>query len=315
MDAKYRSALPQLGDRLFLSDGGIETTLIFLDGHDLPHFAAFDLLRRPGGRAALKRYYAPYLALARRDGRGLLLESATWRSSPDWGASLGYGPEALDAANAAAIALLREIRDEAETPETPIVVSGCVGPRGDGYAPERHMSAAEAAGYHARQVDVFAAAGADMVSAITMTSLEEGIGVAEAARTAGMPVAVSFTVETDGRLPTGMALGAAIEGCDAATGGYPAYYMVNCAHPSHFAAALVGDWTARLRGVRANASRMSHAELDNATELDAGDPEALAEDYRALMAALPRLTVVGGCCGTDHRHLAAISAACGHAHA
>lgn len=314
MDARYRRALPQLGDGLFLSDGGIETTLIYLEGHDLPHFAAFDLLRTPEGTAALKRYYAPYVEIARRDGRGLVLESATWRSNPEWGATLGYDAAALDAANAAAIALLHEIRDEAGA-APPMVLSGCVGPRGDGYAPERHMSGDEAAAYHARQVAVFAEAGADMVSAITMSYLEEGLGVAEAAKAAGMPVAIAFTVETDGRLQTGMDLGAAIEACDAATGAYPAYYMVNCAHPSHFAAALAGPWTARVRGVRANASRLSHAELDQATALDAGDPEALADDYRALMTLLPRLAVVGGCCGTDHRHLDAISRACGSADA
>jgi homocysteine S-methyltransferase len=316
MEAKYRSALPQLGESLFLSDGGIETTLMFLEGLDLPHFAAFDLFRTAEGRAALERYYAPYVELARRERRGLVLESATWRSSPEWGARLGYAPEALDAVNAEAIAMLGAIRATAETPETPIVISGCLGPRGDGYAPDRHMTAEEAEAYHARQVAVFARAGADMVSAITMSYLEEAVGIARAARAAGMPVAVAFTVETDGRLRTGMALGAAIEACDAATGGWPAYYMVNCAHPTHFRDALEGGgWLARIGGIRANASKMSHAELDEAPELDPGDPEELGRDYRELMARLPRLRVLGGCCGTDHRHIGAISRACGHAHA
>jgi homocysteine S-methyltransferase len=316
MEAKYRSALPQLGESLFLSDGGIETTLMFLEGLDLPHFAAFDLFRTAEGRAALERYYAPYVELARRERRGLVLESATWRSNPEWGARLGYAPEALDAVNAEAIAMLGAIRATAETPETPIVISGCLGPRGDGYAPDRHMTAEEAEAYHARQVAVFARAGADMVSAITMSYLEEAVGIARAARAAGMPVAVAFTVETDGRLRTGMALGAAIEACDAATGGCPAYYMVNCAHPTHFRDALEGGaWLARIGGIRANASKMSHAELDEAPELDPGDPEELGRDYRELMARLPRLRVLGGCCGTDHRHIGAISRACGHAHA
>jgi S-methylmethionine-dependent homocysteine/selenocysteine methylase len=312
MRAKYRYALPQTGDEIFLTDGGIETTLIFLDGIELPHFAAFDLLRTPEGRAALRRYYAPYVAVAKRDGRGLILESATWRSNPEWGTVLGYGPEALDVANADGIALLREIREAEETARSPMVLSGCLGPRGDGYAPDRFMSAAEAEDYHGRQVRVFETAGADMVTALTMTYVEEGIGIARAAEAAGIPAVIAFTVETDGCLRSGMELAEAVEACDAATGGYPAYYMVNCAHPTHFRDRLTGgDWLGRIGGIRANASKMSHAELDEAPELDPGDPVELGQDYRALMAVLPRLRVLGGCCGTDHRHIGEISHVCG----
>jgi len=313
MHAKYRHSLPQMGNDIFLTDGGLETTLIFLDGLELPSFAAFDVLRTTEGRAALKRYYAPYVALAKRDRRGLILESATWRSNPEWGAVLGYSPEALDTVNRDAIELIRAIRDAEETPASSMVLSGCLGPRGDGYAPERHMTADEAEEYHSRQVRVFEAAGVDLVTAITMTYLEEGVGIARAAKAAAVPAVISFTVETDGCLRTGMELGAAIEACDAATGGYPAYYMVNCAHPTHFRDRLTGgDWLSRIGGIRANASRMSHAELDEARELDAGDPQELARDYRELMALLPKLRVLGGCCGTDHRHIGEISHACQH---
>ncbi|HYN46827.1 MAG TPA: homocysteine S-methyltransferase family protein [Allosphingosinicella sp.] len=320
MRAKYRDALPQLGDKLFLTDGGIETTLIFHQGQELPHFAAFDLMRTPEGRAELARYFAPYVALAKRDGRGLVLESATWRSNPDWGRVLGYTPEALDAVNAAAIDFIRAIHEAEETEASPMVLSGCLGPRGDGYAPDTYMTAEEAEAYHARQVQVFEAAGADMVTAITMTYVEEGIGIARAAKAAGIPAVISFTLETDGRLRQGTSLREAVEACDAATGGYPAYYMVNCAHPSHFRDRLgAGDgdgaWRARIGGLRANASKMSHAELDESPVLDDGDPAELAQDYRGLMDLLPRLNVLGGCCGTDHRHIAAISHACGHVHA
>jgi homocysteine S-methyltransferase len=314
--AKYRQALPQLGDKLFLTDGGLETTLIFHRGQELPHFAAFVLLGTEAGRAELARYYAPYVEIARRDGRGLVLDSATWRSNPEWGATLGYSPEQLDAINAQAVDFVRAIRDAQETPASPMVLNGCIGPRGDGYAPDSYMSADEAEGYHARQVRVFEAAGADMVSAITMTYVDEGIGVARAAKAAGIPAVISFTVETDGRLRTGMALREAVEACDAATGGYPAYYMVNCAHPTHFRDRLGdGAWTGRIGGLRCNASRMSHAELDESPVLDDGDPVELGRDYAGLMAVLPRLTVLGGCCGTDHRHVGEISRACGHAHA
>ena len=314
MQAKYRQALPQMGEELFLTDGGQETTLIFHDGLELPHFAAFTLLATDEGRAALRRYYAAYVAIARRDRRGLVLETPTWRSNPDWGARLGYDGAALDAVNAAAVAFVAALRDAGEAAE-PMVLSGAIGPRGDGYRPESLMSAEEAQAYHARQIGVFAAAGVDLVSAFTMTYVEEAIGIVRAAAAAAVPAVISFTVETDGCLRSGMRLGAAIAACDAATGGYAAYYMVNCAHPTHFRGALAGAWVARIGGIRANASKMSHDELDEAPELDAGDPGELAGEYRALLALLPKARVLGGCCGTDHRHVGEISHACGRAHA
>ena len=310
--ARYRDALPQLGDRLFLTDGGIETTLIFLEGLELPDFAAFHLLKTPEGEAAVRKYFRTYADLSKRLGTGLILESATWRASADWGTKLGYSAEALSAANRHAIWLLEEIRRSYDSPRTPVVVSGCVGPRGDGYVPDKTMSAAEAHAYHDDQVRVFAETGADMIGAITMNYVEEALGVVRAARGAGMPVAIAFTVETDGRLPTGQPLAAAIEEVDKATGAYPSYYMVNCAHPTHFDHVLVAGAPAvgRIRGLRANASRMSHAELNEAPELDAGNPAELGTQYAALKRRLPQLTVMGGCCGTDHRHVEAIARAC-----
>jgi homocysteine S-methyltransferase len=316
METKYRHALPQMGDRLFLSDGGLETSLIFHEGIELPHFAAIVLLRTPEGRKALARYFAPYLAIARRDGRGVVLDTPTWRASSDWAGPLDTTPEGLDAANAEAVAFVAALREREETPETPIVLNGVVGPRGDGYRPDRLMTAAEAEAYHARQVNVLAEAGADMITALTMSYVEEGIGIARAARAAGIPAVISFTVETDGRLRSGMTLGAAIEACDRETDGYPAYYMVNCAHPTHFRDGLAtGAWRRRIGGIKANASRMSHDELDNAPELDEGNPQELAGQYRELLAVLPQLRVLGGCCGTDHRHVGEISRACGQVHA
>ena len=307
--ARYRHALPQLGDKLFLTDGGLETTLIFHQGQELPHFAAFVLLGSEEGRAELARYFAPYVEIARRDGRGLVLDSPTWRSNPEWGAVLGYSPEQLDAVNAQAVDFIRAIRHANETPDAPMVLNGCIGPRGDGYAPETYMSADEAEAYHARQVRVFEAAGADMVSAITMTYVEEGIGIARAAQAAGIPAVISFTVETDGRLRPGTSLGDAIEQVDSETSGSVAYFMVNCAHPTHFEHVVEegGDWVGRIAGLRANASSLSHAELDEAEELDEGDPDALGEGYAALRRHLRNLTVLGGCCGTDDRHIAAVA--------
>lgn len=308
----FRNALPQLQDKVFLTDGGLETTLIFHNGIELPYFAAFDLLRDAAGRKTLKSYYLPYIAAARAGGFGFILDSATWRSSSDWGAKLGYSKSALAAVNRDAIDLLVEIRAEHATANFPMVISGAIGPRGDGYVPGEIMRADEAEAYHSEQVATLAASDADMIGAYTMTNVDEAIGIAKAAKRYGIPAMISFTLETDGRLPTGQTLRSAIEDVDAATAKAPAYYMINCAHPTHFAATLEdrGDWLKRLRGLRANASKRSHAELNEAADLDAGDPDELGAQYRDLHLRFPQLTVLGGCCGTDHRHVACIGASC-----
>jgi S-methylmethionine-dependent homocysteine/selenocysteine methylase len=312
MMAKYRNRLPQLDGRMFLTDGGIETTLVFQEGIDLPCFAAFHVLRNDDGVEVLRRYYRRHAAVALRRGAGFILESATWRASADWGRRLGYSPVMLEDANRRAIELLHELRDEMETERSPMVISGCIGPRGDGYRPEGLMTPDEAEAYHTAQIRVFARAGADLATAITMTNSSEAVGVARAATAEGLPVVISFTVETDGRLPTGEPLDDAIELVDAATNGAAAYYMINCAHPTHFAHTLVpgASWAGRIRGLRANASTCSHAELDEATTLDAGDPVELAGQYRDLRARFSHITVLGGCCGTDERHIERIARDC-----
>ncbi len=310
--ARYRNALPQLGGDLFLTDGGIETTLIFHEGLELPDFAAFHLLKEPEGQTALRKYFRAYAAIAKRFGVGLILESATWRASADWGTRLGYSREALADVNRKAIHLLEEIRDEYESDDIKVVISGCVGPRGDGYIPTQVMSVEEAETYHREQVETFADTAADMVCAITMNYVEEAVGITRAARRAGVPVAISFTVETDGRLPTSQTLKTAIEQVDEATSRYPCYYMINCAHPTHFEHVLAeGEPVVeRIRGLRANASCKSHAELNESPELDVGSPAELGFQYANLKRRLPQLNVMGGCCGTDHRHIEQIAKAC-----
>jgi S-methylmethionine-dependent homocysteine/selenocysteine methylase len=301
--------LPQLsGPGLFVTDGGLETELIFHDGLELPCFAAFPLLETAQGRARLRQYYDGYLAIAREHDAGFVIETPTWRANPDWGDQLGYSAERLDAANRAAVALAEEVR---ATAGVTAVVSGCVGPRGDGYDRASAMTPEEAEWYHAAQIDSFAATTADQVTALTMTNVEEAIGIVRAASAAGIPAAISFTVETDGRLPTGQQLHEAIEQTDDETGSCASYFMVNCAHPSHFAVALTpaGTWRRRLVGLRANASMRSHAELDEATQLDEGDPVDLGSRHVVLRDRLPAITVLGGCCGTDARHVAAIVSA------
>lgn len=258
------------------------------------------------------RYYERYIAIAQADGVGFILESPTWRASSDWGSKLGYSRDAIGAVNRESIELMHELKARHAHRTTPIVVSGCVGPRGDGYDPGQVMSPTEAAAYHAYQIGVFAEAKADMTTAITMTNASEAIGFVHAAAHVGLPSVVSFTVETDGRLPTGQNLAEAVAEVDAATGSAPAYYMINCAHPTHFESVMSADeeWTRRIRGLRANASRRSHQELNDAPDLDAGDPIELANQYRDLLRRHPQITVLGGCCGTDHRHIQSISKAC-----
>lgn len=306
---RYRSSLPQLTPHPFLTDGGIETTLLYHERLELPDFAAFHLLRSVSGHAALQRYFVNYAKIARHYGCGLILESATWRASADWGRRLGYTPAQLVVVNRAAVEMLEEIRAEFATVDAPIIISGCVGPRGDGYVPADTMTAEEAERYHRPQIATFASTVADIVTAMTMNYAEEAIGIARAARAVGMPVAIAFTVETDGRLPTGQPLADAIAAVDAATDRAPTYYLVNCAHPTHFSHVLRDGnpiWQ-RLRGLRANASRHSHAELNAATTLDAGNPDEFALSYEALREELPWLTILGGCCGTDARHIEAIA--------
>lgn len=308
--AKYRNRLPQIGGGLFLSDGGIETTLIFKDGFDLPCFAAFHLLQDEKGTEGLRAYFRRHAQIAVQAGVGFILESPTWRASPDWAAKIGYTPGELETANRLAIRLMHELRAEFETGRCPMVISGCIGPRGDGYIAGEAMSVDEAEAYHAPQIRIYAEEGADQITAITMTNVNEAIGVAKAAQAAGLPVAISFTVETDGTLPTGDKLGDAIAAVDAATDSAPAYYMINCAHPDHFDGVLKGEWVKRLGGIRANASRCSHAELNEAEELDEGNAAELAGQYSDLRARFPQINVLGGCCGTDERHIEAIRSSC-----
>jgi len=290
-----------------LTDGGLETSLIFHQGLDLPIFAAFPLVETEDGRAALRRYWEPYLTVAREHSVGFVVDTPTWRANIDWASQLGYDANGVRAVNAAAARFARELA--ADMPAA--VVNGVIGPRGDGYVAGEQMTSEQASTYHADQIAALAGAGVDQVAAITMTYPQEAIGFVRAASAAGVSCVASFTVETDGRLPSGHTLHDAIALVDAETDGSAAGFMINCAHPTHFDDALSdGEWLARIIGIRANASTMSHAELDAAAELDDGDPADLAARYRALLARLPALQTLGGCCGTDDRHIRAIGEAC-----
>ena len=286
--------------------------LVFQQGIELPCFAAFDILKDQNHRAWLRQYFLDFVDLASYFRSGLILEAITWRASKDWAQQLGYSDSELNHAIHSAVALLEDVRSASKDKKIDLVISGCIGPRGDGYSPSYCMTADEAEEYHAHQIGILKETAADMVTALTINYVDEAIGITRAAEAAAMPVAISFTVETDGKLPTGESLQSAIEMVEQQTTKVPAYYMINCAHPTHFISVLNGngEWLNRIRGVRANASRCSHEELDNATELDAGDPQDLGKQFLQLRSKLKNLNVLGGCCGTDIRHIGEIAKAC-----
>jgi S-methylmethionine-dependent homocysteine/selenocysteine methylase len=306
--ANTDATLPQLGNRIFLTDGGLETVLIFHEGLDLPCFAAFDLLKDDAGTEILRKYYNPYIEAAFAGDMGFILDTPTWRASRDWLLQMGYQEREVDDVNRKAVSLMQEIREEFQTAQTPFVISGAMGPRGDGYVPGAQMTADVAQDYHLQQAQALASAGANLISAVTMNYINEAVGIALAAKQVGLPVVIGLTTETDGRLPDGHTLEEAINRVDDATDGGPAYYMLNCAHFDHFSVALVDDaeWPKRIRAVRANASRLSHAELDEAEELDDGNPQEYGDLCADLHRRFSGLTIFGGCCGTDHRHVDAV---------
>jgi len=303
--AKYRTDLPQLTMSTFMTDGGLETDLIFNHSIDLPEFAAFDLLKNVEGKEVLSKYYLDYLDISKQKCSGFILEAPTYRANPDWALKIGYSLESLDAVNRTAVQELEKIRSNYENENFKIAISVCIGPRGDGYSPENKMSIEMAEKYHSFQIKTAADTNADLISALTMNYNEEAIGIVDAAKKNNIPVVISYTVETDGKLPSGESLEEAIITLDKKTDSYVSYFMINCAHPDHFANILDPDskWTNRIKGIRANASTKSHAELDESETLDVGDKEQLARKYQDLKTLLPNLSIIGGCCGTDHTHM------------
>ncbi|MGC9353649.1 MAG: homocysteine S-methyltransferase family protein [Mariniphaga sp.] len=298
-----------LENGFYLSDGGLETTLIFHEGIELNFGAAFELLLHAEGRSQLQKYFREYLDMAAEYQANFILETPTWRANPDWSYKLGYSTQELRQINFQAVQFLKEIKTEYETRGGHILISGCIGPRGDGYRPGKKMQAEAAAEYHFTQIDSLARAGADMTTAFTINYTEEAMGIAQAAKNAEIPVVISFTLETDGRLPTGESLRTAIERVDEYSNSYVTYFMINCAHPEHFTEVLKpeGEWKKRIAAIRANASDKSHAELDESENLDTGDCNRLVKGYAEIKNLLPDLKVVGGCCGTDLSHIRALA--------
>jgi S-methylmethionine-dependent homocysteine/selenocysteine methylase len=310
--ARYRNALPQVADGVtMLTDGGLETALTFRDGIDLPYNAACELLRSEHGMRVLLDYYDENAAIAAEAGLPFSVDSPTWRANPDWTTRLGYSRDEFVEVNREGVRMAQEVRRRHESITTPVVIAGVVGPRSAGFQPGERQSAGQAADYHFRQVDVLAGTEADYINALTLNYSAEALGIARAAEAAGIPAVISFTVETNGLLASGESLGEAIEVVEEGTDAYPAYYALNCVHPSHLPQALTSGapWTRRIRAYRANSTRRSHREITAANNLDEGTPHELVEQFRELRESLPQLTVVGGCCGSGSGVTLAIAAA------
>ncbi|MHA6326722.1 homocysteine S-methyltransferase family protein [Roseivivax sp. CAU 1753] len=306
--AIHRDNFPNINADLLVAYVGMETDLIFTRGIDLPGFASYPLLETAEGRKLLEGYLSDMIALGKETGTGVILESPTWVANRDRGAAIGYSPETLQQRNKQAIALMAEVR--AVHGDVPTVISANLGPRHDAYGPATQMSADEAELYHSEQISTLAETEVDVVSAYTLAYPSEATGIVRTARRCNLPVVISFTVETDGKLPTGNTLQEAISEVDAATDRYVSYFMINCAHPDHFNAVLEDrPWMQRVKGIVANASRCSHAELDEAEALDDGDPSELARLLSGIRGRFPHIQVLGGCCGTDMRHMRKIATA------
>ncbi|MGF1761786.1 homocysteine S-methyltransferase family protein [Aliivibrio kagoshimensis] len=306
--AKYRHNLPLFDGSLFISDGGLETTLIYEHGFTLPQFAAFTLLHDEAGRRCLKSYYQQYLSIAHAHNVGFILESPTWRASAKWGELLGYSKQDIDTINHKAVELINTLRTEQKPHDTTIILSGCTGPKGDGYLIDETMTVEQAKAYHLHQFTSLSHTDADLITVYTLSYIEEAIGAVLAAQEVNMPIVIGFTLETDGNLPSGSSLKDAILAVDAATNLYASYFMINCSHPTHFTSQLMGQerWKLRIQAIRANASIKSHTELEACCEIDSGDPQALAKQYQILKSLLPNMNIVGGCCGTNQQHIEAI---------
>lgn len=302
--------LPHQTQDIFLTDGGTETWLMYKRGFELPQFSAFHLLNDPRATAAIRYYYSAFAGIAQQLGTGFIFDSLTYRASRDWGRLLGYSAEGLAEMNHKCIALYRDIAAEAGMAEDKIVISGCIGPKGDAYKTNEGLTADGAEAYHMAQIETFKAAGADIVTALTLNATDEAIGIARASAAVGLPSVISFTLEKDRHLRSGETLQQAIETVDAATHNAPAYYMINCSHPVDFGPALeLAPWADRIGGLRANASSLDHGTLCQLGHLEEGNADELAGQYQKLKAAYPSMNVFGGCCGTDHVHVEKIGKA------
>ena len=292
-------ALPHQSDTPFMVYAGTGTDLIFNRGIDLPGFASFPLLEDPETRAVLAGQMQSLMDLSGDMNLGCILDAPTWMANLDRAAHLDYSAERLVEVNRDGVALMEEVRQASGRDN--VLVSACIGPRFDPYADIPPMSPEHARTYHDAQMRALKDTSVDLVTAYTFNRVNEAVGCVQAAQDHDLPIIMSFVVETDGCLADGTSLDDAMSEVDRQTDQGPVFYMVNCAHPNHFSGVLHGQ--GRLKGVVVNASKCSHAELDEADELDEGDAEELGADVAEIVRRNPDITIFGGCCGTDMRHL------------
>lgn len=305
---KYRENLPQLNGYDVTTQGGMETWLQYVDGFELEHFCFFDLLNNPDAVSALTDYHHRIMEAVLPHGFGVLLEGLHYRASRDWGELLGYSREGLAEINTRGIEFYKNLAREYETADNPMPIGGVIGPRGDAYDTGRTPEVSDSEDYHSEQIQTLKEAGADMITAATFSFEKEAIGVAKAAKALNIPLVISFTTSDDGNLLSGGTIGEAIRAVDNATDSSPVYYMINCSHPTEFEPILSDEnWISRISGFMPNAAASEKLSLCSLGHLEDGDPEELGHQMAALAKRYPHMTVWGGCCGTDSRHLGQIA--------
>ncbi|MEJ1962670.1 MAG: homocysteine S-methyltransferase family protein [Gammaproteobacteria bacterium] len=294
---------------LYLTEGGQETEIMYRHGHHLPEFAMYPLLDRPAAMADLRAMYARVLDVAAEHDFVPMLSGLDYRGSPDWGEKLGYSRTALADALLQSIAFLREVARPYEGQVPNILIGGMMGPRGDAYSLNRTITAGEAEEYHSFQIETLKQANVDFVGAVTFNNIPEAVGVARAAKRLGMPLNISFTLDSNHRLKSGPSLKEAIEAVDREAGdARPDFYGINCSHPLEFGPALeTGEWILRLRSLRPNASAKDKIDLCQIGHLEDGDPADLGKRMGALARRYSHIDIWGGCCGTWDRHLREIA--------
>ena len=282
---------------LYLTEGGQETEILYRHGHELPEFAMYPLLDNAQAMSDLESMYRAILDVAAEHGFAALISGLDYRASPDWGEKLGYSRTGLADAVEQSIAFLRDVSRPYQGQIDQILISGMLGPRGDAYSLNRTITANEAEEYHSFQLEILKRAGVDIAGAVTFNNIPEAIGVARAAARIGVPLAISFTLDSSNRLQSGPTLKEAVEAVDAETGdARPDFYGINCSHPLEFEPALEpGDWIFRLRSLRPNASARDKMELCAIGHLEEGDPADLGERMGTLARKYPHIDIFGGC--------------------
>ncbi len=309
---RVNSSLPAAGSgEYFLTEGGTETEIMYRHGFELPEFAMFPLLDTPKAVRALRSIFRAHLDVAAEFGLSFLLTGLDYRASPDWGAKLGYSPQALSDANMQSIEFLREISEGYEGQIPRLLIGGCLGPRGDAYGLNQNITAESAEDYHAVQLETLKKSGVDFAVAATFNNVPEAVGVSRAAARIGVPLFVSLTLDSTHRLKSGPSLGDAITEIDALAGeAAPEFYLLNCSHPLEYEPALDdGKWIKRLRGVRPNASKMEKIALCKLGHIEDGNPVELGEQIGDLSYRYTHMDIFGGCCGTGDSHLREIAKA------